>query len=110
MERDLAFLIPEIVVLLTAVIALVAEMLRLPRVALAVALAGLLLATGLTLPLLGTDTSVFSGTFRIDMLSIWAKLILLPATALSLLLARSEIGGSDREGTVYSLVDRKSVV
>ncbi len=104
MERDLAFLIPEIVVLLTAVIALVAEMLRLPRVALAVALAGLLLATGLTLPLLGTDTSVFSGTFRIDMLSIWAKLILLPATALSLLLARSEIGGSDREGTVYSLV------
>ncbi len=104
MERDLAFLIPEIVVLLTVVIALVAEMLRLPRMALAVTLAGLLLATGLTLPLLGTDTSVFSGTFRIDILSIWAKLILLPATALSLLLARSEIGGSDREGTVYSLV------
>jgi len=104
MADDLALLIPEITVLLTIVFALVAEMLRLPRVALAVTLAGLLLATGLTLPLLGADTSVFSGTYRIDTLSVWAKLILLPATALSLLLARAELGGSDREGTVYVLV------
>jgi len=104
MARDLALLIPEIVVLLTAVSALVAEMLRLPRIALMATLAGLLLATGLTVPLLGADTQVFSGTFRIDMLSVWAKLILLPATVLSVLLARSELGGSDREGTVYSLI------
>jgi NADH-quinone oxidoreductase subunit N len=104
MERDLALLIPEIIVLLTAVVALVAEMLRLPRLALAVSVAGLLLATGLTLPLLGESTSVFGGTFRIDLLSIWAKLILLPATLLAVLLARSELAGSDREGTVYSLI------
>ncbi len=104
MARDLAFLIPEIMVLLTIVFALVAEMLRLPRLALIITVAGLLLATGMTLPLLGTDTSVFSGTYRIDTLSIWAKLILLPATLLSILLARSELGGRDREGTVYVLV------
>lgn len=104
MERDLAFLIPEIIVLLTVVFALIAEMLRQPRIALVVTLGGLLLATAMTVPMLGLDTSVFSGTYRIDMLSIWAKLILLPATALSVLLARSEIGGSDREGTVYVLL------
>ena len=104
MARELAFLIPEITVLLTIVFALVAEMLRLPRIALGVTLLGLLLATAMTLPLLGMDSSVFGGTYRIDTLSVWAKLILLPATALSLLLARAELGGSDREGTVYVLV------
>jgi len=104
MERDLALLAPEIIVLLTVVVALVAEMVRLPRIALVVTIAGLLLATVQTLPLLGADTSIFGGTFRIDTLSIWAKLILLPATALSILLARSELGGSDREGTVYVLI------
>jgi len=104
MAADLALLIPEIIVLLTIVFALVAEMLRLPRIALGVTLLGLLLATGMTLPLLGVDTSIFGGTYRIDTLSTWAKLILLPATVLSILLARAELGGSDREGTVYVLV------
>ena len=104
MAADLALLIPEIIVLLTIVFALVAEMLRLPRIALAVSVTGLLLATGMTLPLLGADTSVFGGTYRIDTLSVWAKLILLPATALSILLARAELGGSDREGSVYVLI------
>ncbi len=104
MERDLALMIPEIIVLLTVVFALIAEMLRLPRLALVVTVAGLLLATVMTLPLLGENTSVFGGTYRIDTLSVWAKLILLPATVLSVLLARAEIGGSDREGTVYVLI------
>jgi len=104
MADDLALLIPEIIVLLTIVFALVAEMLHLPRIALAVSVTGLLLAAGMTLPLLGADTSVFGGTYRIDTLSVWAKLILLPATALSILLARAELGGSDREGTVYVLI------
>lgn len=103
MAHELQYLIPEIVVLVAAAGALVFEMLRLPRAALAFAAAGLLLATGLTVPLLGIDTEVFGGTFRIDTLSIWAKLILLPATVLSLLLARAELAGSDREATVYSL-------
>ncbi len=104
MAADLALLIPEIIVLLTIVFALVAEMLRLPRIALAVAVTGLLFAAAMTLPLLGMNGSVFEGTYRVDTLSTWAKLILLPATALSILLARAELGGSDREGTVYVLI------
>ncbi len=104
MGRDLALLIPEIAVLLTAVGALMAEMLRRPRISLVVAVIGLLVATGLTLRLLGTETTVFGGSFRIDTLSTWAKLILLPATVLSILLARVDVRGSAREGTVYSLL------
>ncbi len=104
MERELALLIPEIIILFTVVFALIAEMLRLPRIALVVTIVGLLLATWQSVLLLGLDTTVFGGTFRIDMLSVWAKIILLPATLLSLLLVRAEIAGSDREGTVYVLV------
>lgn len=104
MARDLALLWPEIVVLLGAVGALSAEMLRRPRAALVIAVAGLLTATALTVPLLGMDTTVFGGSFRIDTLSIWGKLILLPATALCLLLARVDVKGTPREGTVYSLL------
>ncbi len=104
MANDLALMIPEIMVLLTAVAALVAEMLRQPRIAFIVAISGLALATILTIPLLGEDASAFSETFRVDVLSIWAKLILLPATILALFLVRAELGGSDREGTAYVLV------
>jgi len=104
MARDLSLLFPEMTLALAAMFMLVAEMVRLPRLALAFGLGGLALATWLTLPLLGVDTTVFGGTYRIDMLSTWAKLILLPGTALSLLLARAELAGSDREGSVYSLI------
>ncbi len=104
MARDLSLLIPEIIVLLTAVAALVLEMLRLPRATLMVTVVGLLAGTGAAVALLGSDTSVFGGTFRIDVLSVWAKLTLLPATALCVVLARPELRGSDREGTVYSLL------
>jgi NADH:ubiquinone oxidoreductase subunit 2 (subunit N) len=104
MARDLSLMAPEIAVLLTAVGALVFEMLRLPRVALPFTVIGLLVATGLTLPLLGTETTVFMDTFRIDALSIWAKLALLPATVLCAILAYREVRGTDREGTVYALL------
>lgn len=104
MSRDLALLWPEIVVLLSAAGALVAEMVRRPGAALVIGVTGLLIATGLTVPLLDMDTTVFGGTLRIDALGVWAKLILLPATALSLLLARAELGDTAREGTVYSLL------
>ncbi len=104
MERDLVLLIPEIIILLTVVLALIAEMLHLSRTVLSVSIIGLLLATVQTLPLLGVDASVFGGTFRIDQLSVWAKLILLPTTVVSLLLARAELAGKNREGTVYVLV------
>ena len=85
MARDLALLIPEIAVLLTAVGALIAEMLRRPRIALVVSVIGLLAATGLTLRLIGADTTVFGGSFRLDDISVWARLSLLPATVLSIL-------------------------
>jgi NADH-quinone oxidoreductase subunit N len=104
MARDLAFLFPEMTLALAVALMLVAEMARLPRLALGIGLAGLLLAVGLTLPVMAADTTVFGGTYRIDLLSGWAKLILLPGTALSLLLARAELVGSDREGSVYSLI------
>ena len=104
MGRDLAFLIPELTLAVAAMLMLVAEMVRLPRLALALGLAGLAAATLLTFPVLHADTTVFGGTYRIDMLGGWAKLILLPGTALALLLARAELAGQDREGSVYALL------
>lgn len=104
MERDLQLLLPDIALLLTAVFALVAEMLRRKHIAFLVSIAGLILSFLLTLPLLNIDTSVFSLTFRIDALSIWAKIILLPTTALILLLVRSELGKTVRIGSVYTLL------
>jgi len=104
MGRDLGLLLPQIVVLLTAVAALVAEMLRRPRWALAFTIGGLVIAAMLAARLIGTRTTVFMGTYRVDDLSVWATLILAPATALCALLAAPEVGGSDREGTVYSLL------
>ncbi|MBD3654899.1 MULTISPECIES: NADH-quinone oxidoreductase subunit N [Marinobacter] len=104
MARDLALLIPEIAVLLTAVGALIAEMLRRPHIALLVAVSGLIVATALTVGLIGEDTTVFGGSFRVDELSVWAKLILLPATILAIFLARVDVRGTVREGTVYSLL------
>jgi NADH-quinone oxidoreductase subunit N len=105
MARDLALLAPEIAVLLTAVGALVLEMLRVGRAALPFTVIGLAVATVLTIPLQGEETSVFMNTFRVDAVSGWAKLALLPATALCAVLARSEpsVRDTDREGTVYAL-------
>jgi len=104
MANDLALLTPEIIVLLTAVAALFAEMLRRPTIAFVASLIGLTLAFILSVPLLGENTTAFSQTFRVDTLSVWAKLILIPATILSLLLVREELRGTDREGTAYVLV------
>ena len=104
MGSDLVLLAPQIAVALTAVGALVFEMLRLPRVALPFTVIGLLVATGLALPLLGTETAVFSGTYRVDALSQWAVLALAPTTALSAILAYPEVKDTDREGTVYALL------
>lgn len=103
MGTELALLAPEIALLITAVGALVLEMLGLGRAALPFTVAGLLVATALTAPLIGTETEIFSGTFRVDALSQWAKLALLPATALCAVLAHHEIAGTEREGTVHAL-------
>lgn len=104
MSRDLAFLLPELTLMITAALMLIGEMIRMPRLVLAIGLGGLALATWFSLPLLGADATVFGGTYRIDRLAVWSKLILLPATALCLLLARAEVAGRFREGSVYSLM------
>ncbi len=104
MGRDLGLLLPQLAVLLTAVAALVAEMVRRPRWALVLTVGGLLAAAALAASLVGTRTTAFMGTYRIDDLSLWATLILAPATALCAILAAPEVGGTDREGTVYSLL------
>lgn len=104
MGQDLALLLPQIAVVLTGVIALMADMVRRPRQSAMITVVGLLLATALAVNLLGTNTTVFRGTYRVDALSIWAVLILAPTTALCVLLAIPDVQGSDREGTVYSLL------
>lgn len=104
MERDLQLLLPDIALLLTAVFALIGEMFHRKQAAFFISIIGLILATILTLPLLNTDTTVFSQTFRIDTLSVWAKLVLLPATALILFLARFELGKRIRAGSIYTLL------
>ena len=104
MGRDLALLAPELTLAAAAMLMIVAEMFRAARLVLAIGLAGLAAATILTLPMLSVDATVFGGTYRIDLISGWAKLTLLPGTALSLLLVRAEIAGRRREGSVQSLV------
>ncbi len=104
MLADLALLAPELAVLITAVGALVLEMVRLGRVALPFTVIGLLVAAGLATQLLGTQTTVFMDTWRVDALSEWAAIVLSPATALVAVLAYPEVKDTDREGTVYSLL------
>jgi len=104
MSRDLAYLAPELVLMLTVALMLTGEMLGRAGLVLLVGLAGLALASGLSLALLNVDTTVFGGTYRIGSLAVWSKLILLPATALSLMLVRAELAGQAREGSVYSLI------
>ena len=104
MARDLALMAPELTLLVSSALALIAEMLRRPTWSLWLAGAGLLAGTVLTVPLVGTETTVFMGTYRVDALAAWSKLILFPAAALVLVLLRSEIRGKVREGTAYSLL------
>ena len=104
MATDLLNISPQLIVLSTTVIVLCLEMARLPRAALWALVVGMLAATGVAVDLLGTDTTAFSTTFRVDALSLWAVIILGPATILFALLGRSELKDSAREGTIYSLM------
>ncbi len=104
MAQDLIAILPQIAVLLSAVAALVAEMLRKPAAALAALAVGLLAALGLALARLGEWTTAFSGTFRVDALSVWAVVILAPACLIAAVMVRSELKGTPREGTLYSLL------
>ena len=104
MLRELSFLAPELLLAAAAMLMIVAEMARAARLVLVIGLMALTASTALTFGVLDADTTVFGGTYRIDTIAGWAKLILLPGTALALLMARAEIAGRDREGSVYSLI------
>lgn len=104
MSRDLLLILPQIIVLLTAVGALIFEMFRKPYGSLWTVIVGMLAAAGLSLTRLDIDTTAFSETFRIDQLNHWAVIMLCPANILFSLLVRSELKGTDREGTIYSLL------
>lgn len=104
MERDLSLLLPDIAFLLTAVAALIGEMFHRPKIVFLTSIIGLVVSFFLTVPLLNADTTVFSGTFRIDSLSVFAKIILLPSTLLILFLTRHELGNTIRAGSVYTLL------
>jgi proton-translocating NADH-quinone oxidoreductase chain N len=99
----LSLFLPQIAVLLTAVAALVAAMLRRPRIAFLAALAGSMAAPILAIRLLGTQQHIFEGTFMVSSLSLWAGIILPLATAACLLLFRDEMRGDIREAPAYSL-------
>lgn len=104
MGQDILLILPQIIVLLTAVAALIFEMLRKTTGSLVALIAGMLAAMGLSISRLGMETTAFSETFRVDALNHWSVIILCPASVLFALLARSELKGTDREGTVYSLL------
>jgi len=109
MGRDLGLILPEIVLVLTGVIVLMVGMTRRHAPAMPLTVIGNLLAMAITLPLIGEDTFVFQGTYRVDDVSVWAKLVLLPTTALTAVLAGPEVKGTDRESTVYSLFSLTTV-
>lgn len=104
MATDLLNILPQLIVLLTSVIVLCLEMARSPRTGLWVLIVGMLAAAGVAVDMLGTETTAFSTTFRVGALSLWAVIILAPATILFSLLGVSELKGTPREGTLYSLM------
>lgn len=104
MSEDLLTILPQIIVLLTAMCALVFEMLRKPLGSLSTLILGMLGALVLSIYRLRTVKTAFYGTFRSDELSQWAVIILSGTAIFIGLLVRQELKGTDREGTVYSLL------
>lgn len=104
MSKDLISILPQIIILVTAIVALIFEMLRKPLGSLFGLITGLLAAGVLAITRLGTSETAFHETFRLDSLSHWAVIILAGSGILSALLCRAELKGSQREGTLYSLM------
>lgn len=104
MTKDLLLILPQIIVLLTAMGSLVAEMMGKPRGSLWTLIVGMTAGAGVAVSKLGTVTTAFSNTFRVDYLSLWATIMLCGAILLIAVMVRSELKGTYREGTVYSLL------
>jgi NADH-quinone oxidoreductase subunit N len=97
----LSFFIPQIILALTAVFGLVAEMFHRSRLGLVIALTGYSAAGAVAISMLGTDQLIFENTYRVDSLSLWANIILTAATAACVLLWREKWRGHQREGSGY---------
>lgn len=104
MAHDLALVWPEILVLFTATGSLVLEMIRRPRWSCAFTVAGLAVATAVAAGRMEARAAVFSGTLRVDVLLVWARVVLAPATALCSLLAHARAAGGEREATLHALL------
>lgn len=104
MVKDLLLILPQIVVLVTAIGSLIAEMAGKSRGSFWTLIIGMFAAAGVAVSKLGVSTTAFSQTFRVDSLSLWAVIILCLTIVLIATLARSELKDSYREGTVYSLL------
>jgi proton-translocating NADH-quinone oxidoreductase chain N len=95
--------LPQISILMFGVFALIAAMLRKPRVSLVLALTGSLSSLFLAVRLLGINQTIFEGTYRVGSLSLWACIILPLATIACMLMARDELRNDTREAPAYSL-------
>ncbi len=104
MQKDLLLILPQITVLLSAVAGLIFEMLKKPRSGLWTITAGTMAAVILSLTRTGIVDTAFSETFRINAFNHWAVIILGTGNILFMFLARAELKGTEREGTVYSLL------
>lgn len=99
----LFLLLPQLILAITGVLCLVAEMFHRPKLGLWTALGGYAAAAGVAVGFLGTNEPIFMGTYAVNNLSLWANIILIPATAACLLLWREHFKGTEREGTGYAL-------
>lgn len=100
-------ILPEIAVLLSAVAVLLAAM-ALPRAAqgwcAALALAGLCIAAALCAQQLGgPDRLTFHGTWAVDGAGTWGRLLIVGATAFTLLLAPPWLAADPRQGEYYAI-------
>lgn len=99
----LQLFLPQLILAVTIVLVLVSEMLHRAKAAFGVTLTGYTAATASAIALLGADSTIFMGTYRVNDLSIWANIILIPATAACVLLWRERWKGGVREATGYAL-------
>lgn len=104
MARDLLLILPQIIVLVTAICSLIGEMVGKPKASFWTLIIGMPGAAAVAISKLGTNTTAFSETFRVDDLSLWAVIILCITSVFIAVMARSELKNSYREGTVYSLL------
>ncbi|WMS44415.1 NADH-quinone oxidoreductase subunit N [Acuticoccus sp. MNP-M23] len=97
-------IVPEIAVIVTAVVALLTASFvphRLHSLAAVIALAGIAFAAVLLSRQIGTSTLTFSGTWVIDGASVWSRLMILLSTAVVVLMALRWFQSDRRHGEFY---------